>query len=393
VFAIAIAIAGWLSAPCDAHELSTATARITLRDGHLEVLADVDLFLLADRGPTEVATASEPDLAALLARIRDVVVHQTRLVVDGSDLALALRGLPSAAELRAIAAALSASHRDHGELVRLRLEARAARPVPQSIALSLPPGFGPVIVSLVQPTTRYVAAGAPAWFDVPALARSSPASLPWGWLGLAALSLAGFVVAIRRRSAAVTALALRAPPLILAILAVGACTTADTTTDAGEMIVTSTAFVDGGALPADLKCTRDGGTGASPPIAWNRVPSGTASIAISMIHYPVGTTPGKDTPNHYWLLWNIDPSVTQLAQGNPESIGVEGSNKDGVGTGYTPPCSPAGSGTHTYTLRVHALSGSPTALGSSDSVAVTYDAFMAGIEPLVLGTGQLSFTN
>lgn len=53
-------------------------------------------------------------------------------------------------------------------------------------------------------------------------------------------------------------------------------------------IVSSPSVVDGGMLPADLKCTRDGGDGLSPPLEWTTVPTGTQSLALIMHHYPRG---------------------------------------------------------------------------------------------------------
>ena len=35
-----------------------------------------------------------------------------------------------------------------------------------------------------------------------------------------------------------------------------------------ELVLSSPAIDHGGNLPADLKCTRDGGDGLSPPISW-----------------------------------------------------------------------------------------------------------------------------
>jgi phosphatidylethanolamine-binding protein (PEBP) family uncharacterized protein len=156
--------------------------------------------------------------------------------------------------------------------------------------------------------------------------------------------------------------------------------------------VTSSALVEGATLPTSLKCTRDGGTGASPPMTWTGAPSATQSYAVLIYHYPNGTVPGVDTPNHYWLLWNIGGNVIELTQGNSAHIGTQGSDKDGRATGYTPPCSPIGSGTHTYHIRVYALSAAPTTLGATDSLAVDYATFIAAINPLTLASGELSFS-
>lgn len=44
--------------------------------------------------------------------------------------------------------------------------------------------------------------------------------------------------------------------------------------------LTSPVMADGGTLPADLKCERDGGDGLSPPINWTSPPEGTKGYAI-----------------------------------------------------------------------------------------------------------------
>ncbi|MEP2471846.1 MAG: hypothetical protein ABJH45_09845, partial [Paracoccaceae bacterium] len=104
-------------------------------------------------------------------------------------------------------------------------------------------------------------------------------------------------------------------------------------------------------LPAALKCTRDGGDGVSPPLVWSEIPAGNESLAVIMHHYPRGAVAGRDVPNQYWLQWNIPPNTSELDRANPTSIGDEGADKDERQTGYTPPCSPAGSA-HECTITV-----------------------------------------
>jgi phosphatidylethanolamine-binding protein (PEBP) family uncharacterized protein len=193
---------------------------------------------------------------------------------------------------------------------------------------------------------------------------------------------------IKTRSAVILA------AMAWALGATSGCTAPSTTMADGDATLTinSSSLTDGSTLPADLRCSRDGGDGASPPIAWTGAPPATKTYAVLIYHYPMGTVPGKDVPNHYWLLWNIAGGATSLSRGNPEGVGTEGSNKDARGTGYTPPCSPIGSGSHTYHIRVYALSGAPVGLGSGDSVGVGYPEFITAVEPLSLATGELSFT-
>ena len=213
VFALVWVGSSSLAPPCAAHELSTATARITLRDGHVELLVDVDLLLLMAYQAEHVASAAEPELAAMIVAVHDIMTRQTKLTVDGANVELALRGLPSTTELRAIGATLSMTHRDHGELVRLRFEARGPTAAPQNLTLLLPPALGQVMISLVQPTTRYVAPGVPASFELRGPSRSPHAGVGrvaspmtcstftrWAWLVIGLLGLAGCITMFRRRS-------------------------------------------------------------------------------------------------------------------------------------------------------------------------------------------------
>lgn len=163
---------------------------------------------------------------------------------------------------------------------------------------------------------------------------------------------------------------------------------ADDSAASDAFTLTSSAFADGGDLPEALKCERDGGAGESPPLAWSGPPSDTHSFALTMTFWP-----GEDPPpNHYWLLWGIPSGTAELAQGNPDSVGVEGSDKDGVSTGYTPPCSPSADESHTYTITLYALSEDP-GLGSEDSVDVDWEALTTAVEEIVLDSVELTVVN
>ncbi|MBY5935094.1 YbhB/YbcL family Raf kinase inhibitor-like protein [Tateyamaria omphalii] len=156
--------------------------------------------------------------------------------------------------------------------------------------------------------------------------------------------------------------------------------------------LTSSALTDGGMLPADLKCARDGGSGASPPLEWHDVPVGTESFALIMHHYPRGTTAGFDTPSHYWLLWNVPADFTKIGRGNPASIGDEGADKDRMRTGYTSPCSPGGQ-QHEYTITVYALNGPMDDLPGYDDRQVDWQMMTNALEGKVISSAQLSFLN
>ena len=160
--------------------------------------------------------------------------------------------------------------------------------------------------------------------------------------------------------------------------------------------LTSPDVADGGALPGDLRCSRDGGDGLSPPIAWTHPPAGTNGFAIIMHHYPRGRVEGVDAPSQYWLLWNIPASTTGIPRGNPASLGDEGADKDMRGTGYTPPCAPAGRAEgppHRYIITVYALSAPLATLPDQDDGHVDWERMTAAMDGLVLGSTAFSFTN
>ncbi|MBD8875338.1 YbhB/YbcL family Raf kinase inhibitor-like protein [Roseibium polysiphoniae] len=163
---------------------------------------------------------------------------------------------------------------------------------------------------------------------------------------------------------------------------------------AAELVftLTSPALEEGGRLPADLKCTRDGGEGVSPPLEWTGVPDGTKSFALIMHHYPRGTLKGRDAPSHYWLLWNIPAETTAIPKGNPASLGDEGSDKDNNKTGYTPPCSP-GAAVHEYTITLYALDATLEILPNQDSKAVDWAKMTAALTGNVIAQSSLTFQN
>ena len=202
------------SQPSWAHALDLGTARLTLRDDHVEILAEVDLFLLCDASPTAIAISTEPELGAQSARLVTAVETGTKLTIDGGPVSLRVRAMPPPAELRAMAATLSADGKEHGRLVPIRIEALGAFHEPKSMSLVLPSALGPVLVTLVQPVTRYAAPGAPASFVVstssvpsappptsPAVARSEPSheGSYWMWGIFVAALVWGLAVFSGRR--------------------------------------------------------------------------------------------------------------------------------------------------------------------------------------------------
>lgn len=126
--------------------------------------------------------------------------------------------------------------------------------------------------------------------------------------------------------------------------------------DAGAMTVTSTAFVEGGTIPA-VHSFCDGDN-ASIPVAWSGAPAGTMSFAVVMRDRTLG-----GANNYHWVLYDVPASVTSLAQGVPKDTSPDppgGGAKQtrwsfGAETGFQGMCPIVGPMTHEYELAVYAI--------------------------------------
>ncbi|NTV67359.1 MAG: YbhB/YbcL family Raf kinase inhibitor-like protein, partial [Chlorobaculum sp.] len=116
--------------------------------------------------------------------------------------------------------------------------------------------------------------------------------------------------------------------------------------------LTSPAFTHMGAIPALYTCE---GKNISPPLAWKNLPKGTKSLVL-ILDDPDAPDPAapKFTWVH-WVLYNIPPETTGLAEGagNSPAVGMlEGLSSWNRG-GYGGPCPPIG--THRYFHKLYAL--------------------------------------
>ena len=120
--------------------------------------------------------------------------------------------------------------------------------------------------------------------------------------------------------------------------------------------LTSTAFREGGGIPAQFTCD---GRDVSPALAWICAPAGTGSLVLV-----VDDPDARDFA--HWTAYAIDPATTGLAEGAGAASSrlAQGTNDFGR-VGYGGPCPP--SGTHHYVFTLYALaaplglSGSPRA--------------------------------
>ena len=146
-------------------------------------------------------------------------------------------------------------------------------------------------------------------------------------------------------------------------------------TVAVSISVSSPAFSNGGTIPSRYTCS---GADVSPALRWGRAPEGTQSFALTVID---PDAPGR--PFVHWLVFNIPPETTDLAEGaGMADSGVQGRNDFGS-NGYRGPCPPPGS-PHHYHFKVYALD-SKLSLPSGASEA----AFQDAINGHVLAIGEV----
>jgi Raf kinase inhibitor-like YbhB/YbcL family protein len=113
---------------------------------------------------------------------------------------------------------------------------------------------------------------------------------------------------------------------------------------ASSISITSPAFQAGGDIPAKFTCH---GTNISPELQISGVPSEAKSLVL-IVDDP-------DAPHglfNHWLVWNIDPKTTRVAEKSAPAAALQGTNDFGK-SNYGGPCPP--SGTHRYFFKIFAL--------------------------------------
>jgi Raf kinase inhibitor-like YbhB/YbcL family protein len=113
---------------------------------------------------------------------------------------------------------------------------------------------------------------------------------------------------------------------------------------ASSISITSSSFQAGGDFPAKFTCD---GTNVSPALQIGGVPNEAKSLVL-IVDDP-------DAPRGlftHWIIWNIDPKTTRVAENSAPAAGVQGTNDFGK-RNYGGPCPP--SGTHRYFFKIFAL--------------------------------------
>ena len=152
----------------------------------------------------------------------------------------------------------------------------------------------------------------------------------------------------------------------------------DTAADAtASLLLTSPVMVDGGTMPARHTCDD---AGLSPPLSWSGIPEGTGALVL------LATTVARDGTKWNWVLFNLPPAQTELAEGQTDA-GTFGRTSDGPALAYAPPCS-QGPGEKFYTFTLYAVDA-PLSFSGAPST-VTGDVVEAALVGHVLDQSALT---
>ncbi len=113
------------------------------------------------------------------------------------------------------------------------------------------------------------------------------------------------------------------------------------------MILESSVFKDGGEIPKKYGYKKDN---INPPLKITGVPSDTKSLVLIMDDPDAMGAVGKLWV--HWVVWNIDPKISDIAESSIPKGAVEGMTDFG-GIGYGGPAPP--DKRHTYVFKVYAL--------------------------------------
>ena len=148
---------------------------------------------------------------------------------------------------------------------------------------------------------------------------------------------------------------------------------------AGTLQISSPAFAQNEAIPA--KYTADG-ENISPPLEISSDSDEAESLVLIIDDTDAATDPhGPGKVYDHWVVFNIPPDTTYIAEGNVPSGAIQGANGAGQSR-YTGPAPPTG--THRYSFRLYALRGELTL----DHTATKEDVQEA-MEPILISQAEL----
>ena len=102
----------------------------------------------------------------------------------------------------------------------------------------------------------------------------------------------------------------------------GSSASGEVYTAPGAFSISSSAFERNGAIPAEYTCA---GKGISPPLSWEKVPSGAAELVL----FVIDDTSSGSSGGIRWIVGGIDPKSTGVAAGQTPPGGIVGTNTAG----------------------------------------------------------------
>jgi Raf kinase inhibitor-like YbhB/YbcL family protein len=156
------------------------------------------------------------------------------------------------------------------------------------------------------------------------------------------------------------------------------------------LIMTTTAWEDGGVIPNKYTGAAEGGAAVSPELKWSQVPPGTQSFVLLMHDPEPVLQKGSKMDITHWLIWNIPGTSTGLPEGVASGELPDGSRQVSLrANAYMGPGAPAGP-YHHYTFELYALDTKlDVPQGTPQEAAKTRMAVVDAMDGHVLGKAVL----
>ena len=156
------------------------------------------------------------------------------------------------------------------------------------------------------------------------------------------------------------------------------------------LLMTSTAWEDGGVIPDKYTAAAGTPTQPSPALSWSQVPPGTQSFVLLMHDPEPVLQKGSKMDITHWLIWNIPGTSTGLPEGVMSGDLPDGTRQVSLRfNAYMGPGAPPGP-YHHYTFELYALDTKlDIPSGTPQDAAKTRTAIVDAMDGHVLGKAVL----